>query len=316
MTIKHAKVSAKSDGGDATKALPSDWNADHTITEGITLPQNETPSAPAADNITLFTRKVGGRMLPGSIGPSGLDTTLASNLSRDKYNLVLPNGQGTVLTYIGAVALTAVGTPTAKNWASTNLNTSMRGIDYLVSPANASAIAGFRGAQQQWQIGDNTDPNRGGFHFICRWGPATGCTDAAQRLFCGMRSLIGAPTDVNPSSYVNLMGMGLDSGDTKLSFMFNDASGTATKTDLGASFPRPTADYVKVYELDMFIPPNGTTLYWQVSELSAGVTASGSTATDLPANNLGLAPLCYHSAGGTSSVMGVTLYSLSIDTDF
>jgi len=31
MAIKHTKVSAKADGGDATLVLPSDWNADHVI---------------------------------------------------------------------------------------------------------------------------------------------------------------------------------------------------------------------------------------------------------------------------------------------
>jgi hypothetical protein len=33
MGITHAKVSAKSDGGDATLVLPSDWNDDHVITD-------------------------------------------------------------------------------------------------------------------------------------------------------------------------------------------------------------------------------------------------------------------------------------------
>lgn len=34
MAIKHAKTSGKSDGGDASLVLPSDWNADHS---GISL---------------------------------------------------------------------------------------------------------------------------------------------------------------------------------------------------------------------------------------------------------------------------------------
>lgn len=316
MTITHLKVSGVADGGDTTVVRPSDWNADHTILLGLTLPQNETPSTPATDNLGLFTRKLGGRMMPGSIGPSGLDTLMQPNIGRDKLWYVTANGDTAVLTYIGANALTAVGTATLRAWASTNLCTSMRGVNYLVTVAAVGAVAGFRGAAQQWQIGDSTDPNIGGFYFICRWAPATGTTVATQRMFCGMRSLIAAPTDVNPSTYVNLMGMGCDNGDTNLQFMTNDATGTATRTDLGASFPRPTADSVKVYEVSMFIKPNGTTLYWQVSELSAGVTASGSSSSDLPVNTLGLAPLCYHSVGGTSSVVGVTLYSLYIDTDF
>jgi hypothetical protein len=31
MSLTHAKVSAKSDGGDATLVRPSDWNADHVL---------------------------------------------------------------------------------------------------------------------------------------------------------------------------------------------------------------------------------------------------------------------------------------------
>jgi hypothetical protein len=31
ISLKHAKVSGKSDGGDATKVQPSDWNAEHQI---------------------------------------------------------------------------------------------------------------------------------------------------------------------------------------------------------------------------------------------------------------------------------------------
>ena len=34
--VKHAKVSAKSDGGDATLVRPTDWNAEHVATDPVT----------------------------------------------------------------------------------------------------------------------------------------------------------------------------------------------------------------------------------------------------------------------------------------
>lgn len=35
MPVKHLKVSAKADGGDATLVLPSDWNAAHSISNFV-----------------------------------------------------------------------------------------------------------------------------------------------------------------------------------------------------------------------------------------------------------------------------------------
>jgi hypothetical protein len=47
MGVTHTKVSAKSDGGDSTLVLPSDWNASHTFDGQLAFPATDNPSAGA-----------------------------------------------------------------------------------------------------------------------------------------------------------------------------------------------------------------------------------------------------------------------------
>ena len=74
-----------------------------------------------------------------------------------------------------------------------------------------------------------------GFKVTMRGGPDTGTSTATDRFFMGLKPAAN-PTDVNPSTLANIVGMGWDSADTNVQIMTNDASGTATKIDLGASF--------------------------------------------------------------------------------
>jgi hypothetical protein len=312
MGIKHGKVSAKSDGGDATLIQPSDWNEDHAIDGQLDLPVVASPDLPATDVMALFARKVAGRLLPAFVGPAGLDSSLQPLLARNKIGWVNPNGNGTVLGVMG-LALTATGTATAANVATTNIHTWMRRLDYLVTTAATTAVAGWRSAAAQFGTGNGA--GLGGFFVVTRWGPATGVATSTTRCFVGMTNSTAAPTDVEPSTLVNCVGMGWDAADTNLQMFHNDASGTCTKIDLGASFPVPTADRTKAYDLALFCAPNSTTIYYQVTDLGTGAVASGSITTNIPSNTTLLAPRGWMSVGGTSSVIGIALMSLYTETD-
>ena len=293
-----------------------DGAADVEIEGGqLRLSAIATPAAPGAGGVKLFGRDVGGRILPAIIGPSGLDTSLQPFFGRNKMALVLPPGNGTGINQL-AFTVTATGTATTANVSTTNLHTYMRRLDYLVTTASATAVAGLRNNALQWTLGAPSAGN-GGFHMIMRWGPATGVATATHRAFAGMRGSVAAPTDVNPSTLTNLCGMGYDAADTNIQFMYNDGSGTATKVDLGASFPKPTADRTTVYEVALFAPPGTTqSLSYEVRNLGTGALATGTVTTDLPATTQLLAPYAYMSVGGTSSVIGLSLMSLYIETDF
>jgi hypothetical protein len=222
-------------------------------------------------------------------------------------------GNATTVVAIGDGALNTVGTATTANVATTNTHTAARRVDYLVTVAAAGAIAGWRVPAAKWFRSNNV--NYGGFNFTCRWGPATGVATATTRAFVGLRASTAAPTDVNPSTLVSCMGMGWDAGDANMSMIFNDATGVATKVSLGATFPRPTVDRTNFYELKMNCPANSSLASYSVRNLTTGFETAGQIpAGDMVPQNVLLAPNCYMSTGGATSVVGISLGTMVMES--
>ena len=259
--------------------------------------------------------RVSGRMMTAQIGPSGVDTSLQPHSGTNAVSKWQPAGNSTTITAVGDAGLTATGTATAANVATTNRHTYMKRLEHLVTVAATTAVAGFRGTAAKWGVG-GAAAGDGGFHFICRFGPATGVGTTTHRLFVGMSNATAAPTDVEPSSIVNSVGVGYDAADTNMQIMHRGA-GAVTKIDLGASFPVPTADRTKVYELVMFSKP-GTTqeVGYEVMDLATGAVASGTITINLPTTATLLAPRGWMSVGGTLSVIGIALMGLYIESDY
>jgi hypothetical protein len=281
----------------------------------ITLPASPTPTPPAADNVTIFGRSLAGRMLPAVVGPSGIDTSLQPFFGSNRVAMFLPLGNSNTSTSVG-LAYASTGSGTSSNFATTNRYTRARGLEYLVTTAATTAVVGFRGSQLQFTIGASTAGD-GGFLSVLRWGPATGVATATHRAFAGMRGAAAIPTDVQPSSLTNIVGMGWDAADANVQMMHNDASGTATKIDLGASFPVPTVDRTSMYEVAIFaFPGSPSQVGYRVTDLVSGAEASGTITTDLPANTQGMTPWSFMSVGGTSSVIGMKVFGHYIETDY
>jgi hypothetical protein len=273
-----------------------------------------TPTAPAADGVKLFGRSVGGRAMPAFMGPSGLDSALQPHMGHNRVALMRAIGSSTVLHVLGMLSGTT-GTATSAAVGTTNRHSRMARLEYLATTASTSAVVGFRGSSAQWTLGASTAGD-GGFHMVYRWAPATGVATATHRAFAGMRGNTAAPSDVEPSTLTSMCGMGWDAADTNIQFMHNDASGIATKIDLGASFPVPTVDRTSVYEIALFAPPGTTqSLSYEVTDLVSGAVATGTVTTDLPATSQLLVPYNYMSVGGTSSVVGIAIMGLYIESD-
>ena len=75
------------------------------------LTLDNEPATPAADTVRLFGRKIGGRMFPAYIDPSGLDSTLQPLIASNKIAWANPVGNGTAL-HVTGIALSATGTAT------------------------------------------------------------------------------------------------------------------------------------------------------------------------------------------------------------
>ena len=207
------------------------------------------------------------------------------------------------------ISLVATGTATAYVVFNTNRIVAIPAVEALVTAASTSAVAGFRIGAQPFRLGKVGGAGMLYVRTLVR--NATGGATATTRGFFGLRGSIAAPTDVNPSTLTNIVGLGWDSNDTELSIIHNDASGTATKVPLGANFPRPTADRSQAWDFTILSNGEGA-VYWAVISVANGATSRGVLTTDLPAANTLLAYLAYISVGGTSSVIGVGLSMLEI----
>lgn len=317
MGIRHAFVVA----GPSDPALPVDevdWNDYHVVDGELTLPVVASPATPAADNLNLFARKRAGRTRLAFLGEAGNPQSLQEDLGEGRTYLYTPtHGTG---TFVMGFSIGSGGTATQALYAAGSRRGRLRRLEYLVTTASASAVAwlldNYGSAGGHVTVG-GASSWEGGFRSSQYFGTATGATIATHRGFCGLCANGSNPTDVNPSTLLNTVGIGWDSGDTNLSFMHNDGSGVATKIDLGASFPRPSVVRGDTYHLEMFSPPGPTqSVSYRVTRLESGDVAEGTVITNLPANTLGLHCRSYISVGGTSSVIGLMVGQQFVRTEY
>ena len=313
MALKHTKVSAVADDGDATKVQPSDWNADHEIDgDGVLIAADATtPSSPASSKVTMFGKTLAGRNMLASLGPAGADTVLQAHMGRNKIGWwnSTGNSSSTPINSMGMVVPTFVGTATTRNVANTSFFTMLRRTG-VVSATSAGSSSRTSNGQLQFMRGDAA--GKGGFFAIFRFG----CSDAAT--VTGARSFVGFAAssigNVDPSTILNMIGVGTDAGEANLSIMHNDGSGAATKVALGANFPDHTLS-VDAYELVLFCAPNTSTVGYQVTRLNTGDVASGSISTDLPSTTTLMLPQFLRNNGATALAVGQDVISFYVETE-
>ena len=289
--------------------------ASHVLVDDsdLVLSYSSSPSTPDTDQLKLYPAKLAGRLLPSVKPPVGSNYSLQPFVGQRRIQQLVANGESTTVTQIGTTVST-VGTATAAATASTNIHTMSKRVEVAVTVASTTAVAALRTAALQHFMGTSTV---GGYFLVLRYGPSRGVSTATHRSFAGMWGSGSAPTDVNPSTLTDMIGFGYDgTGDTNIQFMHNDASGTAVKVDLGASFPKPTADTTKVYEAIIYCPPGGPDVYYSFTDLGTGAVVTGSVATELPATYTAVRPVIYNSVGGVSSVIGVSLMNLYLESSY
>lgn len=260
------------------------------------------PATPAADTVVLYGAKECARDMPAWQDPAGLVERFQGWLGRKSVAWAQPTGAGTAIQTLGT-SLTATGTATTATMAATNIHTATRRVDYLVTTAASSAIAGWRQAFANFFIGA-PGARYGGFHMVFRFGRATGAAAAAtMRSFTGLTTATGAFTDTNPLTYnMAMVGVGSDASDTNF-HIYHSSGGVATKIDTG--FPKNTADATEMYELQLYAQKGrGGRVDYQFTRMSDGASFSGSITTNMPTNTQMLAPRGNMSVGGTSSVIG------------
>lgn len=275
------------------------------------------PGAAPSGHMTLYAKAISGRVLPKIVGPSGLDTALQPFMARNKIGIWTPPGNAATLPGVtGYTAPTAVGTATSRVITTTNMFTRMRRLGY-VSAATAGSLVSLRVAAAQVTTGADT---LGGFHKIMRFGISDAVVPSDARMFVGMAASTSAPTNVEPSTLTNVIGVGHGAADTTLSIYYG-GSVKQTPINLGSDFPVNTSN-TDVYELSLFSPPSGGgEVYYEVSRLNTGHKASGMLSSNggvaLPGSTTLLTYLwAYRTNNTTAAPVGIDVMGDYIETDY
>lgn len=300
----------------------SAWNSLPYVTlsgsvSGLNFNATSDPSAPS-DAVTIYSKNIGGRIMPKWIGPSGVDTPFQPFVGGNKIGWWNPAGNSNAVpSVLGYGALTTVGTLTARAVANTNLFSRMRRIG-IVSATTGGSLASLRQAAGQIYIGDGTGFQ--GFFKVLRFGISDAATVAGARMFMGISSSVSAPTNVEPSTLTNSIGIGHGAADTNLRLYYG-GSAAQTPIDLGANFPTNTLS-TDMYELILFSPPNQNgVVKYRVLRLNTGHVAEGtlptSNGTNLPATTTLLSYMWgYRTNNATALAVGVDIVSDYIETDY
>jgi hypothetical protein len=283
----------------AGRILPSHWDDDHAISGGLDFPV-ETVSNPAADILRVHGVKVCEQIKAAYRVNAGEESALLQpSLARGRVAIVSAaiNSQNLTAIFIGGG--TVAGAATAINASPVTKYLSINRVEFLQTVAGATNIASWRYAATYLSRAAVT----GGFYAALRGGVATGASNSSSRFYVGARNATSAPTDSDPSTQINHVGVGWDSADANVQIMHNDGSGVSTKIDLGVAWPVPVTDRSEIYQLEIYSPRGGSSLFVTVTELVSGRTTSRTITADLPA--AAMSPVMYTSVGGVSDVTGL-----------
>jgi hypothetical protein len=297
-------------GASSTVALTIDGS------QYITQPALADPTAPTAGNLKTYAKTIGG----GYTAPAFLNATNAVVQLQPAFankriaSMLIANGGSPSITNSGLGGFT--GTASGQSTATTSMFTRAQRFT-VASTGTAGTFANYYQITGSFTLGSATTPAYGGFYFVTRFGISDAV--ASPRTFVGVSSNVSAPTNVEPSTLTNSIGVGQGAADTNLKIYYG-GSASQTPIDLGANFPTNT-NSVDWYELTLFAPPtSNNTVYYQVVRLNTGNVASGTltgtAGTVLPSNTTYLALRYWRTNNATASTVTLAIGGIYVETDY
>lgn len=279
---------------------------------------SSTPAAPGSSTVKLFPYRA--NSISNTIRPmfSQLDANGITNahyafqpfFAQKKIGMWSVQGQGTTVSVYGTLTNTTAGTATSRSQSTGSSVLAAAQRIGFVSANTAGSSAGVRQSVTAWYRGDSFG---GGFHFITRFGVAA-VPSSTTRWFVGFTNSGSIIGNVDPSSLLNIVGFGVDSADTNVQLMSNDGSGTATKTDLGASFPGRTAN--AVYEVGIFNYRGSSSMGVYCQRFDSAQLFTANVITDFPSTTTFLSPQLWINNGANTGQVALDVISQYIESDF
>lgn len=144
-----------------------------------------------------------------------------------------------------------------------------------------------------------------------RFGISDASLVASPRMFLGMSSSVATPTNVEPSTLTNVIGVGMGAADTNLK-IFYGGSAAQTPIDLGTNFPVTTATNQGYEVIFSNSYTSSNSVSYQVTNLNTGTVATGTLTaatpgTQLPASTTFLGHQLWRTNNATAAAVGLDL---------
>jgi hypothetical protein len=241
------------------------------------------------DPITLTTNNFSGAATfsSGTLNIPNYDGFISKLRGHETFRGVNYSNNSTTEVTSGGITIATTGSTIARSVSSTNYASKQVRKGFYGSVVSTGRYTGTRGSALLWYLG-------GGFKYVCDVFISDTAFGSGCRQFYGMA---GQTTDLNysdsvlVSSLTNIIGVGSDAADTNLQVFYNDATGTATKIDLGANFPANRtagAALTTVYSIEIYSENNASEVKYCVRNKETGDIAMGTITTNLPLHTQGL----------------------------
>jgi hypothetical protein len=256
-----------------------------------------SPSAPGA-GLTIFDRKRAGRHGLSARSPNAM-WEVQRALASSHIKWAVPNGSSTIQV-MGINSGNFSGS--SGSISTSNTLTKLRRHVIQTAGSFVEEKSFNEGSKHFWLTG--------GFFVAFRFGLESMANSSFQ-WFVGLNTT--APIGADPSTQTNMVGFGVDAADSNVQFMINDGSGTATKVDLGASFPGKTS--AAVYEARLYCAAGGSTVYYSLERLDSAQFTEGSATTDLPVSTTLMGAYCGTRNNITTASSAIALINFYAELD-
>ena len=266
------------------------------------------------NGVTLFQRYKAGRRMSAQMGPSGVDYQFQPVLFANKIGLWKALGNNLYVS-TSSFGNTSTGSATVRNVSfNEGFLSTLRRVGYVTVNA-ASQSAGTRHGASQFSRGPR--PGWGGFYYVARFGiQNTGSNYANMRIAVGLfENANPIPFNQQPTAQVNCLYVGKNSGsNNSFEFGYNDSTGTATTQSISSSIQFSVSG---AYELRLFSPPSGSTVYFSFTRLDIlSQTIEWSASVNIPSRTSSLSPQMTVNTGDVPmGVISIDPISQYIETD-
>jgi hypothetical protein len=313
--IKLEAPTSPGSGQETAQYIGTGWDLGIDIQSGgLQLASQSDPSAPAASNLKIYSQDiVGSKTMLTTRDSTNAPTQVQNSLMGNRIAFAGPGaGSGTTPSVFGTSVISPVGGGTINNPnpTSTNRLTATHSMTYSTTASSGNVM--YQRQSTLWAWTGNSS-GLGGFLFDTKFG--LGATQFNNRVFIGLSDNTATFTNLDPTSdkTYGKIGMAINSASGNWNFVTNAAGGaTINSQTLGSNIPVNTTDLM---DLLIYCPPNGSTIYYKVTDLSTGNSSSGSSNTSLPSNTTFMAPYFFITNNGINAIATLNWASWYLESD-